>query len=112
MTDTIATGVGTRLNTYVHALNSGSTDQHCFTVQKGRRFYKVVDSHPTDGGPLAGASVHAFVEIATGDVYKPAGWQAPAKHVRYRLMDDTSYTALIKAAANPHAFAGAYLYLR
>lgn len=40
--------------------------------ERGRRFIKVI----------TGSSVYAFVEIATGDIYKPASWAAPAKHVR------------------------------
>lgn len=115
MTETVGTarGIETRLNAYVNALNSGTiSDRHHFTVTKGRKYYKVIDSHPTDSGPLAGASVHAFVETATGDVFKPAGWARPAEHVRYRLMDDVSYVALLRHAGQRDAFAGGYLYIR
>jgi hypothetical protein len=112
MTETaMATGIETRLTTYINALNSGSSDHHHFAPVRGRKYIKVVDSRPTDGGPLATGSVHAFVEIATGDVYKPAGWQAPAKHVRFRLMDDASYTSLLRLAASRDAYSGGYLYL-
>ena len=55
--------------------------------------------------------MHAFIEIATGDVYKPAGWAQPAKHVRFRLMDDASYARLLSAARKPEAYSGGYLYL-
>ena len=30
-------------------------------------------------------SVHAFVDKNTGEVFKPASYNAPAKHVRYDL---------------------------
>ncbi len=33
-------------------------------------------------------SVHSFVDIATGDVLKPAGWKAPAKHARGNIFDE------------------------
>lgn len=55
-------------------------------------------------------SVHAFID-ANGNVYKPAGWKAPAKHVRYSLTDPASRQALYAAAAAPDSFAGGYLYL-
>ena len=53
--------------------------------------------------------VHAFVDRATGAVYKPAGWKAPAKRqgqpapdVRY----ENVWEALVKADRH-----GSYLYL-
>jgi hypothetical protein len=33
-------------------------------------------------------SAHAFVDIATGDVLKPASWAAPAKHARGNIFDE------------------------
>lgn len=41
-----------------------------------RRFAKVVAYNG------AQTTVHTFVEIATGDIYKAAGWSAHAPHVR------------------------------
>ena len=39
---------------------------------RGRKYVKLI----SDG------SVCAFIEKNTGDIYKPASWKAPAKHVR------------------------------
>ena len=47
-----------------------------FTISVGRKYYKILE----DKG-----SVHAFVDRKTGQVYKPASWNKPAKHVRYDL---------------------------
>ena len=105
------TSISERVNAYVEALNNSSSDHHQFSTLKGKRYLKVVDSRPSDGGPLAGASVHAFIEIATGEVYKPAGWTQPAKHVRFRLMHDASYAELIGHASSSEAYSGGYLYL-
>jgi hypothetical protein len=56
-------------------------------------------------GTLGGQdSVHAFVDTA-GNVYKSAGWKAPAKGVRYTLAD--SETLLRNASGG---WAGGYLY--
>ena len=32
--------------------------------------------------------IHCFVNIKTGDVFKPESYNKPAKHVRYNLLDD------------------------
>lgn len=47
-----------------------------FDVEMGKRFAKIV---VTSWGQK---SVHCFVEISTGDLYKAATWSAPAKGVR------------------------------
>ena len=53
-------------------------------------------------------SVHAFVDKNTGEVYKPAGWKAPAKHVRFDMRDDIDRARLYSICD----WAGGYLYLR
>ena len=55
-----------------------------FSFKTSKRFYKVIETQ-TFG---SGTSVHCFVEIATGDIYKAAGWNAPAKGVRGNLKND------------------------
>jgi hypothetical protein len=56
--------------------------------------------------------VHAFVDRATGSVYKPAGWKAPAKGKdgkpaeRYNLMNSESRAKLLERCE----FTGGYLY--
>lgn len=44
----------------------------------GKRFVKIVRDR----------SVYAFVEIGSGDIYMPASWSAPAKHVRGNIFSD------------------------
>ena len=53
-------------------------------IAKGSKNWKIVKV--AEGG---GRSVFAFIEVATGDILKPAGWKAPAKHARGNLWDDT-----------------------
>ena len=55
-------------------------------------------------------TVHAFVDRVTGEVYKPAGWSKPAKHVRYDLSNDFDRDKLHDP--NRIDWAGGYLYLR
>jgi hypothetical protein len=72
-----------------------------FEIRKGTRYYKLIMRQGT------GTSVHAFISRQTGAMYKPASWKAPAKHVRYNLLDDTSFAECLRRAD----WAGRYLYL-
>ena len=42
------------------------------SITFGRKYAKVI----------RGTSVHSFVDITTGDIYKAASYQSPAKHIR------------------------------
>ena len=81
-------------------LKSGVCD-YDFVIESGRKYHKIVMVNNQ-------RSVHAFVDKKTGEVYKPAGWKSPAKHVRYdlRLIKDREY--LLERAD----WAGGYLYMR
>ena len=39
---------------------------------------------------MHGSSAHTFIDIATGDVLKPASWSTPAKHARGNIYDEHS----------------------
>ena len=69
-----------------------------FTIQTGRKYHKIHD----------GNGVHAFVDKNTGEVYKPASYKAPAKHVRYDLRRIQQRRDCFSNAD----WAGGYLYLR
>lgn len=65
-------------------------------VKKGRKYYKIT----TDN------SVHAFIDIHTGDVFKPASYNKPAAIVRYNLLNNP------QDCFNRVDWAGGYLYIR
>jgi hypothetical protein len=73
-----------------------------YTYVKGKKYAKIVHL----SGPAKQRSAHAFVDLNTGDVYKSASWQSPAKGVRYNLMDEKSCEEMYKRAD----WAGGYLY--
>ena len=75
-------------------------DQYIYT--KGKKYAKII--HVISGSGQR--SAHAFVDLTTGDVYKSASWTAPAKGIRYNLMDDNSREEMYKRAD----WAGSYLY--
>ena len=82
-----------------------------FKMQLGRKYWKIsMWDVASDGVNFRTEGVHAFVDRNTGQVYKPASYKSPAKHVRYDMR-------LIKDRANLHNpnftdWAGGYLYLR
>ena len=76
-----------------------SSDPVKFETKIGRKYIKINQNH---GG------VHAFIDKNTGEVYKPASWKAPAKHVRYDLRIINQREECLARAD----WAGGYLYLR
>ena len=92
--------------------NSDGTHYAEFDIRPGQRFTKIFARTQTrDGWPnlnRGGWSCWCFIENETGDVYKPASTKAPAKGVRYKLMDNQSYLTCLKCA---DVF-GSFLYRR
>ena len=83
------------------------------SIKNGRKYYKIMQHEFDtflDRNEWKEGCVHAFVDKNTGEVYKPASYNAPAKHVRYDLriindrvkLHDPRYTG----------WAGGYLYMR
>ena len=77
-----------------------SNGNYHFMLTTGRKYHKIVNDN--------GGGVHCFIDKQTGEVYKPASYNKPAKHVRYdmRLIDERN--AMLSNAD----WAGGYLYLR
>ena len=97
--------------------NGTYKDLYKFTFKTGKKFHKVYflqyeeasEYYNRPAGYRAG-SVHCFIDRQTGEVYKPASWKAPAKHVRFdlRLIQDREFLF------NPNNidWAGGHLYMR
>jgi hypothetical protein len=80
-----------------------------FDVVKGTKYYKIIQrSIKRSGLGDEHGSVHAFIHRQSGAVFKPASFKAPAKHVRYNLLDDVSYETCLRYAD----WHGSYLYLK
>ena len=80
-----------------------------FKMELGRKYWKVIQ-YNVWGGVKSSSGVHAFVDRNTGQVYKPASYKSPAKHVRYDMRIINNREQL----HNPNFtdWAGGYLYLR
>ena len=97
-------------------IKNGTANLMWFKVYSGKKYYKIVQQQfeTWEGSKYYGqyrdASVHAFVDKKTGQIYKPAGWAKPAKHVRFdmRIISERNFVH------NPDntGWAGGYLYLR
>jgi mevalonate pyrophosphate decarboxylase len=73
-----------------------------FYIESGRKYHKIImDANGS-------RSVHAFVDKKTGEVYKPASFKAPAKHVRFNLCLIKDREWLLENAD----WAGGYLYMK
>ena len=97
-------------------IENGTANLMWFKVKTGKKYYKIVQQEfeTWEGSKYYGqyrdASVHAFVDKKTGQVYKPASWQSPAKHVRFdlRIIKEREFLFNYKNTG----WAGGYLYLR
>ena len=79
--------------------------EYKFVIESGRKYHKIIMVIPNENRP-ASRSVHAFVDMKTGEVYKPASFKAPAKHVRFNLLLIKDREWLLEHAD----WAGGYLY--
>ena len=101
----------------LNAIENGTANLYKFDYQVGKKYIKVFnlqyseacDYYNRPAGYRAG-SVTAFIDKQTGQVYKPASWKAPAKHVRYdlRLIKDREFLHNPKNVD----WAGGHLYMR
>ena len=66
---------------FLFALNSKFTRYTFFTERPGVKYTRVIKA---SAGNADSRSVYCFVD-ADGNIYKPAGWKAPAKGVRSTL---------------------------
>ena len=100
-------------NQQLKEIEDGTAKLMRFKIYEGRKYYKIVQQdYDTfqNRNEYRDGSVHAFVDKKTGEVYKPASWNAPAKHVRFdmRIIRDREFLH------NPDnvGWAGGYLYMR
>ena len=97
----------------LESINNGTANLTRFVIKTGRKYYKVMQQEFDtfrDINEYREGSVHAFVDKNTGQVYKPASYNSPAKHVRYDLRVINDRVKLHTPRFTD--WAGGYLYLR
>ena len=100
-------------NKQLEDVKNGTANLMRFVIKNGRKYYKIMQQDFDtfrDRNEYREGSVHAFVDKKTGEVYKPASYNAPAKHVRFdmRIINDRYQFH----DPNFAGWAGGYLYLR
>ena len=94
-------------------IENGTANLYKWDYKVGKKFIKVFNlQYDTFIGrnQYKAGSVTAFIDKNTGEVYKPASWKAPAKHVRFDLRIIREREFLL----NPKNcdWAGGHLYMR
>ena len=97
-------------------IENGTANLMKFEIKEGKKYYKIVQMEFETWeksqfyGQYREGSVHAFVDKNTGNVYKPASWRSPAKHVRFTFQKPEDIRFLLTPSNVD--WAGGYLYLR
>ena len=101
----------------LNAIENGTANLYKFDYQVGKKYIKVFnlqyseacDYYNRPAGYRQG-SVTAFIDKNTGEVYKPASWKSPAKHVRFdmRIIKEREFLHNPKNVD----WAGGHLYMR
>ena len=99
------------------AIENGTANLYKFDYEVGKKYIKVFNLQYSEASDYynrpAGyrkGSVTAFIDKQTGEVYKPASWKAPAKHVRFdmRIIKEREFLHNPKNVD----WAGGHLYMR
>ena len=114
---TLTEGYKSYYEEQLQKIEDGTENLYKWDYKVGKKFIKVFnlqyeeanEYYNRKAGYRAG-SVTAFIDKNTGEVYKPASWKAPAKHVRYDLRIIREREFLL----NPKNcdWAGGHLYMR
>ena len=99
---------------HVVKIMQGKANLDKFRYYEGKKYIKVVrEQYDEREDRWRDTTVHSFIGIAEdilGNVYKPASWKAPAKHVRFSFCNKKDLLFL----TDPRCvgWAGGYLYMR
>ena len=94
-------------------IENGTENLYKWDYKVGKKFIKVFNLQFDtfqDRNEYRAGSVTAFIDKNTGEVYKPASWKAPAKHVRFDLRIIREREFLLNPANCD--WAGGHLYMR
>ena len=90
--DNLLDGIGDSYANWNKGLNSPNTDRvnqfrDGLKINSGRKFDKVIEQNRVWGFIAKTDGVHKGIPHKKGDVFKAAGWRAPAKWARGNIFD-------------------------
>jgi hypothetical protein len=93
--DNLLKGIGDNYANWNKGLNSPNTDRvnqfrDGLKINSGRKFDKVIEKNRVWGFIAKTDGVHKGIPHKKGDVFKAAGWRAPAKWSRGSIFDTNS----------------------
>ena len=93
--DNLLDGIGDSYANWNKGLNSPNTDRvnqfrDGLKINSGRKFDKVIEQNRVWGFIAKTDGVHKGIPHKKGDVFKAAGWRAPAKWARGSIFDTNS----------------------
>lgn len=97
-TNTFVQKMQTKVNEH-YATYFDTLSAPLLTIQKATRFFKVWNYEKVKGtNAYRKASIVAFIDKKTGDIFKPANIKAPANHARGNVLSE--YNGLEAVSAN------------
>ena len=106
MINNFAQALTVRLNEYKERMGYTYFQRFDTVVEMGKRYAKVFAIEiAAEGRHHSSRRIVAFVDIATGDIFKPASFKAPAKHARGNVNSPTFGMEAINES-------GHFIYLR
>lgn len=75
-------------------------------ARRGSRYVKLWTTESYKGAKPQPSYIHSFVEIATGDIFKPASTKAPAKHKRGSIFAADAGRSSMTAEGHIHYLRG------
>lgn len=80
-------------------IDASSRENAKLEKSEGPKYIRIIYAISSDGKVFS-RSAWAFVDKESGDVYKPAGWKAPAKHARANIFKPNTWDTV--TAYGPH----------
>ena len=110
---TLTEGYKSYYEEQLQKIEDGTEKLYKWDYKVGKKFIKVFNLQFDtfrDRNEYRAGSVTAFIDKNTGEVYKPASWKAPAKHVRFdmRIIKEREFLHNPKNVD----WAGGHLYMR
>ena len=87
-TDMLLNGIKSKYALFMTNKDMRSNFNETLELKDGRKFIKVVSKGGAWGFIAKDNGVHKIIPYVVGDVFKPASWNSPAKHVRGNIFSD------------------------